>query len=287
MGYAKSMKPTKLSHEQFVDLSNAVRTAQVDGDSTVDIYVEQGGRSASFLEALPAYPFAEQSAFQASEPTVIRINMDAPRHSFLQKTWPKFNVDYAFASQKKMNNDIIDMVKNNQKSLDEIEGKQFLQKVDDDFVLNLVPPTEDHNVAMQQVKAAIQESRSTNIREFDALRRSVNKKQFVEASVSSNISALKNRIRYGGRIARNALNSLINLAQFGENKKTMIASGVLEECSTLLKRESTANDIRVLAGSVITLLTDLPVASTTNDVATGSYAHVNIVLPSPSRIYHA
>merc|ERR1712224_880694 len=101
------------------------------------------------------------------------------------------------------------------------------------------------------------------------------------------ISALKNRIRYGGRIARNALNSLINLAQFGENKKTMIASGVLEECSILLKRESTANDIRVLAGSVITLLTDLPVASTTNDVATGSYAHVNIVLPSPSRIYHA
>jgi hypothetical protein len=60
--------------------------------------------------------------------------------------------------------------------------------------------------------------------------------------------------------------------QFEEAKKSMIASGVLSECATLLKRESTANDVRALAGSVITLLTDMPVSSMVDDKATGSYA---------------
>merc|ERR1719240_535498 len=67
--------------------------------------------------ALPEYPFAEQTAFQASEPTVIRINMDVPRYSdadlanlqqktaksFLaksEKAMPNFNVKYFFPSQK-------------------------------------------------------------------------------------------------------------------------------------------------------------------------------------------
>ena len=63
--------------------------------------------------------------------------------------------------------------------------------------------------------------------------------------------------------------------------------GVAQECANLLKHESTPADVRALAGSVITLLTDMPVASTVDDNATGSYAHVNIVLPSPGRLYHA
>lgn len=52
----------------------------------------------------------------------------------------------------------------------------------------------------------------------------------------------------------------------------MVAAGVLDECAKLLKRESTPSDVRALAGSVITLLTDLPVASTITDISSGSQA---------------
>ncbi len=44
--------------------------------------------------------------------------------------------------------------------------------------------------------------------------------------------------------------------------------------------------MRGFAGSVLTLLTDLPVVSETS-TKEGSYGHVNIILPRPSRVYGA
>jgi hypothetical protein len=278
--------------------------------------------------ALPEYPFAEQSAFQASEPTVIRINMDVPRYSnsdlvklekshqsknFLAKNsnvWPKFNVDYFFGADKKeAHNSMTDILMETQKTniaAKAMSEHQFLETpsigkylrdnaAGEEFVLNLVPPTESHDQAKRSVLAEIEKSTASNFRQIQSFRTKLAslakpQEQFIETSaaqMSSSVNKLKNRIAYGGQIARNALNSLINLIQFSEAKKAMIASGVLSECATLLKRESTANDLRALAGSVITLLTDMPVASTVDDASTGSYAHVNIVLPSPNRIYHA
>lgn len=253
------------------------------------------------MASLPQYPFAEQTAFQASEPTVIRINMDVPRSkNFLQQqaSTPDFNVQYFFAGKSSPQASYDDLIGENRASLDEIESilkAPHAQMVEvpsaKDFVLNIVPPTEDHNLAMKEVNAAIQKARDTNVRATNEFRTNLlaalKNKQFLESKASSSVHKLKQRVAYGGQVARNALNALINLTQFAESKKAMVAGGVLDECAKLLKRESTPNDLKALAGSVITLLTDLPVASTVTDVSSGSNAHVNIVLPSPNRVYHA
>jgi hypothetical protein len=65
-----------------------------------------------------------------------------------------------------------------------------------------------------------------------------------------------------------------------------------------MSRESTPDTVRSLAGSMITLLTNYPIASEITgikckieiqcfilDVNSGSYGHVNIVMPRPSRVY--
>jgi len=234
--------------------------------------------------------------------------MDVPRYSnadlvkrsknFLaqnSKVWPKFNVDYFFGADSRSSvSDILAETQKTQAEAKAISDKQFFEMPStEEFVLNIVPPSEAHDEAKRSVLAEIEKSKASSMRQVNSFRAQLNSmkgEQFLQMSagqVSSSVSKLKNRIAYGGQIARNALNSLINMMQFSEAKKAMIAAGVPSECATLLKRESTANDLRALAGSVITLLTDMPVASTVADAATGSYAHVNIVLPSPNRIYHA
>ena len=70
-------------------------------------------------------------------------------------------------------------------------------------------------------------------------------------------------------------------------KEAMKASGIEVVAAKLMSRPSTPADTSGLAGSLITLLTDMPVTSTVSDVKTGSYGHVNIVVPRPSRLYGA
>ena len=77
----------------------------------------------------------------------------------------------------------------------------------------------------------------------------------------------------------------------------MRSAGIVSSCKLLMSRESTPDTVRSLAGSMITLLTNYPVASEITggnficsiilflDVNSGSYGHVNIVMPRPSRVY--
>mmetsp|Transcript_70671 Transcript_70671/g.210740 ORF Transcript_70671/g.210740 Transcript_70671/m.210740 type:complete len:200 (-) Transcript_70671:107-706(-) len=61
--------------------------------------------------------------------------------------------------------------------------------------------------------------------------------------------------------------------------------GLLFTLSNLMKSPASTPEMQRLAGSVITLTTDLPVTSQISDDKTGSYGRVNIVLPRPSRVY--
>jgi hypothetical protein len=91
----------------------------------------------------------------------------------------------------------------------------------------------------------------------------------------------------GGKKAKKALVRLIELWSQPNARVIMIFAGVLFKCKKLMRTPETPDDVRALAGSLITLLTDLPVTSENSDVKTGSYGHVNIVVPRPSRIYRA
>ena len=72
-----------------------------------------------------------------------------------------------------------------------------------------------------------------------------------------------------------------------QTRKQVLLLLLLLKCKRLMSSPETPDDTRALAGSLITLLTDVPVTSESSDSKTGSYGHVNIVVPRPSRVYGA
>merc|ERR1739845_78412 len=108
-----------------------------------------------------------------------------------------------------------------------------------------------------------------------------------EAATKAEVSALVGKISAGGRTAKKALAQAIGMISEPDAKTTMKASGLAAAAAKLMSRPSTPADASGLAGSLITLLTDMPVTSTVSDEKTGSYGHVNVVVPRPSRLYGA
>ena len=68
-------------------------------------------------------------------------------------------------------------------------------------------------------------------------------------------------------------------------KAIMKVSGVLAAAAELMSRPETSDSVQRLAGSLITLNSDMPVTSEISDDQSGSYGHVSIILPRPSRVY--
>merc|ERR1712032_93117 len=89
----------------------------------------------------------------------------------------------------------------------------------------------------------------------------------------------------GGRKARAAPIRLISLATEPNAKSAMSSAGVKSSAAKLMKSAASSTELQGLAGSVITLLTGLPVTSELSDDKTGSDGVINIVMPRPSRIY--
>jgi hypothetical protein len=106
-------------------------------------------------------------------------------------------------------------------------------------------------------------------------------------SLRSDITKLMARVGAGGRKARMALARLIDLTSQPNAKIMMVSSGLLWNCKKLMSAAETPDDTKALAGSLITLMEDVPVTSTATDEKSGSYGHVNIVVPRPSRVYRA
>ncbi|CAD7976432.1 unnamed protein product [Amoebophrya sp. A25] len=91
---------------------------------------------------------------------------------------------------------------------------------------------------------------------------------------------------YGGLVDAGDRRGLVGLLQLASlpNARVPMAT-VLFKCTQFAKKESTSDADRELAGSIITYLTNMPVAFQSSDAASGSYGHTNIVLPAPSRVY--
>ncbi|PFH37854.1 hypothetical protein BESB_001960 [Besnoitia besnoiti] len=99
------------------------------------------------------------------------------------------------------------------------------------------------------------------------------------------ISTLNVRVLSGGRRADTALARLKTIVSRPFAKKMMKALGTPMAALFLMKRESTPDRQRWLAGSILTLVSDLPVATDIADSASGGFGHVNVVLPRPSRVH--
>ena len=102
------------------------------------------------------------------------------------------------------------------------------------------------------------------------------------------IMALRGRVMEGGRNAAKALSGLIDL--WNEHKGSRAAirnSMVMMDCNALLMMKKTPDFVKNLAGTLMSLVSGLPVWAAVADFTTGSNAHVNIVIPRPSRVYRA
>ena len=87
-------------------------------------------------------------------------------------------------------------------------------------------------------------------------------------------------------MATKALVRLVSLTSDPDARSVMISAGAVAAGETLMKRPDTSDRNVGLAGSLLTMLSGMPVAVEVSDVA-GANGHVDIVIPRPSRMYQA
>lgn len=105
---------------------------------------------------------------------------------------------------------------------------------------------------------------------------------------SADVAALPllvEQVDAGGSTALRALKELCALALEPASRVAVLHSGAVRAAETLLKRPSSEDSVRAAAGGLLSLLSNMPVASSIADPETGGAASVDIVMPRPSRVY--
>ena len=100
------------------------------------------------------------------------------------------------------------------------------------------------------------------------------------------VSKLIPRVKAGGWMSTKALTRLVSLTTDPNAKSVMISAGVEAAAETLMKRPDTSDRNVGLAGSLLTMLSGMPVAVEVSDEV-GANGHVDVVIPRPSRVYHS
>lgn len=106
--------------------------------------------------------------------------------------------------------------------------------------------------------------------------------------IPGGFTELASRIEKSGETSEAAIGELLSLfAQGKVSKEELKQSGAASRCAEVMQSEGASDAMRGGCGSVITHLTNAPVASSIMDTSTGGAGHVTVVLPSPSRVYGA
>jgi len=106
--------------------------------------------------------------------------------------------------------------------------------------------------------------------------------------IPGGFTELASKIEASGEQSEAAVGELLSLFAQGKiSKQELKQTGAVSRCADVMKSEGASDAMRGGCGSVITHLTNTPVASSIMDSATGGAGHVTVVLPSPSRVYGA
>ena len=149
---------------------------------------------------------------------------------------------------------------------------------------------EDHALTAAGVltKHAARITRRGNLRTTAAATEPITKAEAPPTHTSMSrgkFGALVAEARAGGHVARRALENLVALASDPEVRDAIVASGAAGAAAALLKREGTDETNRALAGSLLTLLSGMPLAAEVSNGESGAGGQVEIVMPRPSRVY--
>lgn len=101
--------------------------------------------------------------------------------------------------------------------------------------------------------------------------------------IPGGFTELASKIEASGEQSEAAVGELLSLFAQGKiSKQELKQTGAVSRCADVMKSEGASDAMRGGCGSVITHLTNTPVASSIMDSATGGAGHVTVVLPSPS-----
>ena len=89
----------------------------------------------------------------------------------------------------------------------------------------------------------------------------------------------------GGYVAKSALRKLLVFASDPVARASVRASGASSAAAELLKRSSTDEANRALAGSLLSVLSGAPLAAEVSEEGSGAGGRIEIVVPRPSRVY--
>jgi hypothetical protein len=104
--------------------------------------------------------------------------------------------------------------------------------------------------------------------------------------IPGGFTELASSIEKSGEKSEAAVNQLLSLFAQGKiSKQELKQSGAASRCAQVMQSEGASDAMRGGCGSVITHMTNTPVASSIMDTSTGGAGHVTVVLPSPSRVY--
>ena len=157
--------------------------------------------------------------------------------------------------------------------LKRLAGKQRSQE---DRVLSAIGASGSRAVSLSQ-QSGLRRGDAEAVAEAEAMS--------ARGGAVASFGALAAEVAAGGHVARRALEQLVAFASDAGARKDIVASGAPAAAAALLKRRGTVEADRALAGSLLTLLSDMPVAAEVSSELTGGDGQVEIVLPRPSRVY--
>lgn len=165
----------------------------------------------------------------------------------------------------------------------DVQSQEMKALDSDSLQLNVIPPSEDAALTKARLEAFFKSEQAEADKAQEGFWNSVRHGNFIQATDAARVAKLVAGM--GNDMGAASLEQLINAAGTPGAADTMRYSGALAKATNVLKSESASSYEKGLAGSLITLLTDMPVSAETSDVASGSNGHVTIVMPSPQRIY--
>merc|ERR1711918_63309 len=105
--------------------------------------------------------------------------------------------------------------------------------------------------------------------------------------IPGGFTELASKIEATGDKSEAAVGEILSLFAQGKiSKEELKQSGAVSKCAGVMQSETASDAMVAGCGSVITHLTNTPVASSRMD-ANGGHGHIVAVFPSPSRVYGA
>ena len=161
---------------------------------------------------------------------------------------------------------------------------KMLQKIASVFVLALLSSFEPAAARLMLSRLQQQPAAKESIGVAQQLRNiemQVAKMNDLKENIIGNLA----RLRAGGHQASLASRRLLSVAAEPSALQLMKTLGVEAAAARLMKSPASDERLQRLAGSIVTLLSGMPVTAQLSDESSGSYGQVHIVVPRPSRVY--